>query len=61
MAQQHLPEEAPDVCAVCRSAEFHNRTCDVREEGQCALDAYLPLIVDTIDDFLKERDPKASS
>ncbi len=59
LMEDYVARIRQDVCSVCRSAEFHNQACDMREEGQCALDAYLSLIVDTIDDFLKERDSKA--
>ncbi len=44
-----------DVCSTCRSALFPRGGCDFREEGHCALDAYLLVIVQTIDDFLAEK------
>jgi hypothetical protein len=44
-----------EVCSVCRSAQLPRGECDVRDEGHCALDAYLLVIIQTIEDFLAEK------
>lgn len=44
-----------DICSICRSALSPQAECDWRNEGHCALDAYLLPIVQVIDDFLAER------
>ena len=43
-----------DVCTVCRSALFARGKCDYRDEGHCALDAYLLPIIEVIDGSLAE-------
>lgn len=42
-----------DVCPNCRA--LPDGHCEARDEGHCALDAYLLVIVQTIEDFLAER------
>jgi len=41
-----------DVCPNCRA--LPDGHCEARDEGHCALDAYLLVIVRTIEDFLAE-------
>ena len=44
------------VCAVCE--QDAQGVCRAREDGECALDAYLPLVVDALEEaerILKER------
>lgn len=44
-----------DICTTCQSALSPLDQCDVRNAGHCALDAYLLLVVQIIDDFLAEH------
>lgn len=44
-----------EICTNCRSALFPRGECDFRQEGHCALDAFLLVIVETIEDFLAEK------
>ncbi len=44
-----------DICTTCQSALSPLGQCDVRDAGHCALDAYLLLVVQTIDDFLAKK------
>lgn len=50
----YLQKVREEVCTVCRSPLFANGGCDFREEGHCALDAYLLPIIEVIDGSLKE-------
>lgn len=43
------------ICANCRAPLFPRGGCDARREGRCALDAYLLLIVQGIDDYLAQK------
>lgn len=56
---EYVERVRQEVCTNCRSALFPRGRCDVREEGHCALDAYLLPIVTTIDDYLLEKTAKA--
>ena len=38
-----------NVCSVCEE-QARDGSCEVRQQVQCALDAYLPLVVDAIED-----------
>jgi len=43
-----------DICPLCRDRSAGD-VCVPREEGDCALFTYLPAIVKTVEDFMKER------
>lgn len=43
-----------DICPLCRDKSAGG-ICVPREEGDCALFSYLPAIVKTVEDFMKER------
>jgi len=43
-----------DICPLCRD-KSSGGVCVPREEGDCALFSYLPAIVKTVEDFMKER------
>lgn len=43
-----------DICPLCRDRSAGG-VCVPREEGDCALFSYLPAIVKTIEEFMKER------
>jgi hypothetical protein len=43
-----------DICPGCRGRVDQNY-CPPREEGDCSLYAYLPSVVRTVEDFLRER------
>jgi hypothetical protein len=49
-----------DICPLCRDRSTQD-VCVPREEGDCALFTYLPAIVKTVEDFLKERSSSQSS
>lgn len=49
----YLRKVREDVCANCRALQ--DGRCDARDEGRCALDAYLLVIVQTIEGFLAGR------
>ena len=49
-----------EVCTVCRSALFSGAVCESRQEGRCALDAYLLPIIQVIDDCLTRWTPPRS-
>ena len=44
-----------EICPLCRDKSTGG-VCVPREEGDCALFSYLPAIVKTVEDFLKERE-----
>ncbi len=58
--EDYLEKVRQDICTNCESALSPLGQCDVRNSGHCALDAYLLLIVQIIDDFLAEQ-PQAES
>lgn len=43
-----------DICPLCRDKSTGG-VCVPREEGDCALFSYLPAIVKTVEEFMKER------
>jgi hypothetical protein len=43
-----------DICPLCRD-KSSGGVCVPREEGDCALFSYLPAIVKTVEEFMKER------
>jgi hypothetical protein len=49
-----------DICPLCRDRSTQE-VCVPREDGDCALFTYLPAIVKTVEEFLKERSPARSS
>lgn len=53
--EDYLEKVRQDICPTCQSALSPIGQCDVRNAGHCALDAYLLLIVQIIDDFLAEK------
>jgi RNase P subunit RPR2 len=53
--EDYLEKVRQDICTNCQSALSPVGQCDVRNAGHCALDAYLLLIVQIIDDFLAEK------
>ena len=46
-----------DICPLCRDKSAGG-VCVPREEGDCALFSYLPAIVKTVEEFMKERAEK---
>lgn len=53
--EDYLQKVRQEICTTCESALSPLGHCDVRNSGHCALDAYLLLIVQIIDDFLAEK------
>ena len=47
--RQYIEAIRRDVCSVCEE-QARDGSCEVRQQVQCALDAYLPLVVDAIED-----------
>ena len=47
--QDYINTIRRDVCAVC-TAQATDGSCDVRQQVQCALDSYLLLIVEAIEE-----------
>ena len=47
--QQYIDAIRRDVCAVCAD-QAHDGSCETRQQVQCALDAYLLLVVDAIEE-----------
>jgi hypothetical protein len=47
--QQYLDAIRRDVCAVC-SDRASDDSCETRQQVRCALDAYLLLVVDAIEE-----------
>ena len=47
--RQYIDAIRRNVCAVCEE-QAHDDTCEKRQQVQCALDAYLPLVVDAIEE-----------
>jgi hypothetical protein len=47
--RQYIDAIRRDVCSVCEE-QARDGSCEVRQQVQCALDAYLPLVVDAIED-----------
>jgi hypothetical protein len=47
--QDYINAIRRDVCTVC-AAQLSDGSCDLRQQVQCALDAYLLLIVEAIED-----------
>ena len=45
-----------NVCSTCKNILSSEGDCDVRHDGRCALDSYLPLILDVIDDYLDRQE-----
>ena len=48
----YLDPVRTNVCAACQNVFSPSGACTLRDQGHCALDAYLPLILEVIDDFL---------
>ncbi|HEY2931948.1 MAG TPA: hypothetical protein VGK99_09380 [Acidobacteriota bacterium] len=48
-----------DVCTVCNAPRWRGN-CQVTSEGLCAVDAYLPVIIEEIEAFLAEKGKKES-
>jgi hypothetical protein len=48
-----------EVCESCRHRVDPVDRCDVRTEGRCPLDAYLPIALDVVDDFIAEVEARA--
>ena len=55
LMEDYVERVRQDICSNCESALSPLGKCDVRNEGHCALNAYLLLIVQIIDDFLAEK------
>ncbi len=53
--KDYIEKVRQDICTTCQSALSPLSKCDVRDAGHCALDAYLLLVVQEIDDFLAEK------
>lgn len=53
--EDYVQKVRQDVCSICRNRLFRRTGCNVRREGHCALDAYLLIIVQTIDEYLSKR------
>jgi hypothetical protein len=53
--EDYVEKVRQDICSTCASALSPLGQCDVRDAGHCALDAYILLIVQIIDDFLAEK------
>lgn len=49
-----------DVCPGC-SGRVDKNYCPPREDGECSLFTYLPSVIRTIEEFMKERDQAQSS
>jgi hypothetical protein len=47
--RQYIEAIRCNVCSVCRE-QSRDGSCEVRQQVQCALDAYLALVVDAIED-----------
>ena len=47
--EDYLAAIRENVCSVCRNEEFDGK-CEQRREVRCALDAYLLLVVDAIEE-----------
>jgi hypothetical protein len=47
--QQYIDAIRRNVCSVC-AEQAHDGSCETRQEVQCALDAYLLLVVDAIEE-----------
>jgi hypothetical protein len=47
--RQYIEAIRCNVCSVCEE-QARNGSCEVRQQVQCALDAYLPLVVDAIEE-----------
>ncbi|HEX3743498.1 MAG TPA: hypothetical protein VHW09_06200 [Bryobacteraceae bacterium] len=47
--QQYLDAIRSSVCAVCTD-QAKDGSCETRQQVRCALDAYLPLVVDAIEE-----------
>lgn len=57
--QDYVEKVRSDICSVCRTTLSPIGQCDYRQEGRCALDAYLLPIVEVIDNFLSEKAGRA--
>lgn len=53
--EDYVEKVRSDICSICRSSLSPSGKCDYREEGHCALDAYLLPIVEIIDGFLSGK------
>ncbi len=53
--KDYIEKVRQDICTTCQSALSPLSQCDVRDAGHCALDAYLLLVVQKIDEFLAEK------
>ena len=47
--QQYIEAIRRNVCSVC-AAQAQDGSCEIRQQVQCALDAYLLLVVDAIEE-----------
>jgi|ERR1017187_4225343 hypothetical protein len=47
--RQYIEAIRRDVCSVC-AEQARDGSCEVRQQVQCSLDAYLALVVDAIED-----------
>jgi hypothetical protein len=47
--QQYIDAIRRNVCAVCAD-QAHDGACETRQQVQCALDAYLLLVVDAVEE-----------
>lgn len=52
----YLEPVRKNVCAACENVFSPTGACALRDQGHCALDAYLPLILEVIDGFLARND-----
>lgn len=50
--ERYIRKVREDVCPNCRA--LPDGHCEARDEGHCALDAYLLVIVQTIEDFRRK-------
>jgi hypothetical protein len=51
--EEYFQRMYKDICPLCRDKS--SGVCVPREEGDCALFSYLPAIVKTVQEFMKER------
>ncbi len=55
LMEDYVARVRQDICSVCEAALSPTASCDVRNSGHCALDAYLSFVVETIEEFLSDK------
>ena len=53
--EDYVAKLKEDICSVCAAAFSPTASCDTRDSGHCALDAYLPFVIGTIEAFFSEK------